>query len=116
MLLLSATTELFIINLVPQHDPQADPQLACYRHARFPQTFPNQFATIETLQLRIAVYRMSPGFTPKEPQQPTALLGHPTEPLRSSAGVFPRDHLSRHRLSGTDSIRVLTSPEVGGLQ
>jgi hypothetical protein len=28
LLLLSATAELFMINLVPQHDPQADPQLA----------------------------------------------------------------------------------------
>ena len=46
-----------IINLVPQHDPQSDPELACYRHARFPQTFLNQFAAIETLQLRIAGYR-----------------------------------------------------------
>src|SRR6516164_3887926 len=28
LLLLSATTELFVINLVPQHDPQADPEFA----------------------------------------------------------------------------------------
>ena len=35
LLLLPATTELFIINLVSQHDPQSDPQLACYRHACF---------------------------------------------------------------------------------
>ena len=33
LLLLSATTELFIINLIPQHDPQSDPELAGYRHA-----------------------------------------------------------------------------------
>lgn len=45
--LLSATTELFVLNLVPQHDPQSDPELAGYRHARSPQTFLNQFAVIK---------------------------------------------------------------------
>jgi hypothetical protein len=30
LLLLSATTELFVVNLIPQHDPQSDPELACY--------------------------------------------------------------------------------------
>ena len=35
-LLLSTTTELFVIDLVPQHDPQTNAQLARYRHARFP--------------------------------------------------------------------------------
>jgi hypothetical protein len=90
LVLLSATTELFVVNLVPQHDPQSDPELAGYRHALSPQTFVNQFAAIETLQLRIAAYRMSTGFTPKKPQQRTALFRHSTEPLLSSTGVLPR--------------------------
>ena len=30
VVLLSATTELFVVNLVPQHDPQSDPELAGY--------------------------------------------------------------------------------------
>jgi|HubBroStandDraft_2_1064218.scaffolds.fasta_scaffold216993_3 hypothetical protein len=33
-LLLSTTTELFIIDLIAQHDPQANAQLARHRHAR----------------------------------------------------------------------------------
>src|SRR5215475_11817759 len=37
-LLLPTTTELFITDLVSQHDPQANPQLACHRHTRFPHT------------------------------------------------------------------------------
>jgi hypothetical protein len=41
LLHLPATAELFVINSVPQHNPQADPQLAGHRHTRFPQTFLN---------------------------------------------------------------------------
>jgi hypothetical protein len=37
-LLLSTTTELFIIDLVAQHDPQPNAQLASRRHACFPQS------------------------------------------------------------------------------
>jgi hypothetical protein len=36
LLLLSATTELLIINLISQHDPQPDSQLPCHRYACFP--------------------------------------------------------------------------------
>ncbi len=39
LLLLSTTTELVVLNLIPQHDPQPDPELASYGHARLPQTF-----------------------------------------------------------------------------
>ena len=105
LLLLPATTELFVINLVPQHDPQSDPQLAGYRHTRFPQTFLNQFAAIETLQLWIAACRMSTGLTPKKPQQRTALFRDSTEPLLSSAGVLPRDdpHVTAQRFAIVNS-------------
>jgi hypothetical protein len=47
LLLLSATTELLVINLVPQHDPQADPEFARHGYPRFPQSFLNQFAAVE---------------------------------------------------------------------
>jgi len=36
-LLLSTTTELLVIDLIAQHDPQANAQLARHHHARFPQ-------------------------------------------------------------------------------
>ena len=39
LLPLSTTTELLIINLIPQHDPQANPQFSCCGDSRFPQTF-----------------------------------------------------------------------------
>jgi hypothetical protein len=36
-MLLSTTTELLVIDLIAQHDPQANAQLAGHRHAGFPQ-------------------------------------------------------------------------------
>src|SRR5215471_2268506 len=48
-LFLPTTTELVVINLIPQHDPQANPELACHRHARFSQPLLHQFAAIESL-------------------------------------------------------------------
>jgi hypothetical protein len=36
-LLLSTTTELFVVDLIAQHDPQTNAQLARHCHARFPQ-------------------------------------------------------------------------------
>ena len=39
LLLLSATTELFIINLIPQHDPQSDPSLRATATRAFPRPF-----------------------------------------------------------------------------
>jgi hypothetical protein len=39
LLHLSTTTELVVLNLIPQHDPHPDSQLASYGHSGFPQTF-----------------------------------------------------------------------------
>ena len=38
LLLLSTTTELVVLNLIPQHDPQSDSELASHGHTRLPQT------------------------------------------------------------------------------
>jgi len=46
---LSATTELLVINLVTQQDPESDPQLSCRCHFRLPQTFLHQLVLIKTL-------------------------------------------------------------------
>jgi hypothetical protein len=107
-LYLSATTELLIINLIPQHDPQPDSQLARHRHARLAQTFLNQFAAVETLQLWIAACRMCTGLTPEKPQQGTALFGHSAEPLMLSTGVLPRDdaHITGQRLAISETLRI----------
>src|SRR5580698_2635549 len=83
-LLLPTTTELLVIDLITQHDPQTNAQLAGCRHAGFPQPLLHQFAVIETLQLGIAAHRMSGGFIPKKAQQRTALFGQRAEPLSRS--------------------------------
>jgi hypothetical protein len=71
---LSTTTELVIINLIPQQDPQSDPQFASYGYSRLPHTFLDQFAAVKTLQLRIPVYRVHRRLAPKKPPQRIALF------------------------------------------
>jgi hypothetical protein len=101
LLHLSATTELVVFNLIPQHDPQPDPEFASHWHSRLPQAFLDQFAAVETLQLRIPAYRVYRRLTPEKPQQRIALFTQPTEPLPPSTGVFTRDnsHLTGYRLA-----------------
>ena len=104
LLPLSASTELVIVNLISQHDPQPDPQLASSGHSRLPQTFLDQFATIETLQFRVSAYRVCRRLPPKKTQQRIALFAQATEPLPPSTGVFPRDnsHVTGHRLAASE--------------
>ena len=92
VLLLSTTTELVVLNLIPQHDPQPDPQLASHGHTRFPQTLLHQFAAVESLQLRILAGGMRSRLTPEKPQQRVTLFAQPTEPLSRSTGIFTWNH------------------------
>src|SRR5258708_30485728 len=78
LLHLSATTELVVINLIPQHDPQPDPEFASHSDTRFSQAFLDQFAAVGTLQLRIPAYRVHRPPTPEQPQQPNVLLTQAT--------------------------------------
>src|ERR1700739_107164 len=63
-LLLPTTTELLVIDLIAQHDPQTNAQLAGCRHECFPQPLLHQFAAIETLQFGIEAYRLSAAHHP----------------------------------------------------
>src|SRR6202166_2047032 len=92
LLLLSTTTELVVLNLIPQHDPQSDSELASHRHTRLPQTLLHQFSAVKTLQLRILACGMRPGLTPEKPQQRVTLFTHPPEPLSPSTGIFTWNH------------------------
>jgi hypothetical protein len=58
-----AATELLVIDLVTQQDPESDPQLSCRCHFCFPQAFLHQLLLIKTLQLRIFANRMPHRFT-----------------------------------------------------
>src|SRR5580704_12747600 len=77
LLLLSTTTELVVLHLIPQHDPQPNPEFASDRHSRLH---------------RISAYRLCSRLTPEKTQQRIALFTQPTEPLPSSTGVFSGDH------------------------
>src|SRR6266436_6854412 len=92
LLLLSTTTELVVLNLIAQHDPQPDPELASHRHTRFPQTLVHQFAAVKTLQLRILACGMRSRLTPEKPQQRVTLFAQPTKPLSPSTGIFTWNH------------------------
>ena len=91
--LLSAAAELFVVNLVAQHDPQADTQFARRRNPRLAHPFLDKLATIEAFQLRIFSYRMDRRFGPQIAQQRVALLGQfPSRcrlPLVCSHGIIP---------------------------
>src|SRR5262252_4511364 len=106
--LLPTTTELFITDLVSQHDPQANPQLACHRHTRLPHTLLYQLATIETFQLRITACGMSTGLIPKKAQQRITLFADFSEPPASPAGAFLRNepHVAGQRLTIVEPLRV----------
>ena len=67
---LSTTTELLVINLVTQQDPESDPQLSCGCYFRFPQTLLHQLVLVKTLQLRIFANRMPYRFTPQSLLEP----------------------------------------------
>ena len=85
---LSATTELLIINLVTQQDPESDPQLSCGCHFRFPQTFLHQLVLVKTPQLRILANRMPHRFAPQKTKQRIPLFAQTAQSLPPSAGVF----------------------------
>src|SRR5208282_2304025 len=66
------------------------------------------FATVKTLQLRIATYRMRSRLTPEKAQQRIALFTQPTESLSSATGVFPRNqpHVTSQGLAVCESCGI----------
>jgi hypothetical protein len=66
LLLLSTTTELVVLDLISQHDPQPDPQFTSYGHAGLPQALLHQFAAVKTLQLWILACSVRPCLTPQK--------------------------------------------------
>jgi hypothetical protein len=90
--LLSAAAELLVVNLVAQHDPQADTQFVRRRNPRLAHPFLEKLATIEAFQFWIFSYRMNRRFGPQIAQQRVALFGQFPQPLPLTAGVFTGDH------------------------
>src|SRR5580704_13317799 len=106
--LLPTTTELLVIDLIAQHDPQPDSQLAGHRHACFPQPLLYQFAPIETPQLRIAACRVSASLIPQKAQQRITLFADSAEPPSSPAGTFLRNqaHVAGQRLAVGEALWI----------
>src|SRR5580700_6016893 len=82
---LAAATELLVIDLVAQHDPQTDPELASCSHSRFSQSLLCQLVPVEALQLRISAHRVYGCLAPKEAQEGVTLFAQPTESLLTTA-------------------------------
>jgi hypothetical protein len=66
---LSATAELFIVNLVTHHDPQPDPQIAGRCDPGFAHSFLDELAPMEAFQLRVLRHSMHRRFGPQVAQQ-----------------------------------------------
>src|SRR5712691_2380289 len=57
----ATTAELRVIDLIAQHDPEANPELPRRRNAGFREPFLHDFPTIEALQVGIASHGMRGG-------------------------------------------------------
>jgi hypothetical protein len=121
---LSAATELCIINLIAQHDPQPNSQFASRCDPRFSHSLLHQLATIEALQLPIFLYRMHRCFRPQIAQQLVAFLGQFSQALSFSAGALAGNHpdIAGHLVAGgkrlasprnTSVARAVTGPTPG---
>src|ERR1700691_5142579 len=105
---LSTTTELVVINLISQHDPQPNPEFSCCSDSRFPQTLLHQFAPIKRTYSRIPAPRVYRRFTPQKAQQWITLLAQASQPLSPAAGVFPGNDpdIACHSLAIGESSRI----------
>ena len=73
---LAAAAELFLVDLVAQHNPQLDAQFARCRDRLLAHSFLDELATVESFQLRVFSRGMHGSFRPQIAQQRVALLGH----------------------------------------
>ena len=81
-------TELLVLDLIAQHDPQPDPVFACRGDSGFAHSLLAELASIEALQLGIAPHGMQRGFAPEKTQQRVAVFTQPAEPLSRPTGVL----------------------------
>jgi len=105
---LSATTELLVINLVTQQDPESDPEFSSCCDSRFPQSFLHQFPPIETFQLWIPPDCIQRRFAPQITQQGVSLFAHRTQPLPASTGVLTWNHpdIARQHFPIAEPLRI----------
>ena len=105
---LTAATELLIIDLVTQQDPEPDSQLSCRGYFRLPQTLLHQLVLIKTLQLCILTNRMPHRFAPQKTKKRIPLFAQTAQSLPASAGVFAgnQSHIAGYRFSIHEPLRL----------
>ena len=106
-LLLSTTAELFIVDVVAQHDPQPDSELAGHRSLVW-QSPSARACDDRSASTRILACRMSRRFSPQETQHRAALLGQSAEALSLAAGVLARNDpdVAGYRLAIREALRI----------
>src|SRR5712692_4731090 len=98
---LAAAAELSVIDLITQHDPQADPQFTTCRYPGFAKSFLGEFSPVEALPSGICAYRVYGLLSPEEGEQLVPLFAQLIESLLTGAGIFARDHphITGHRFA-----------------
>src|SRR5262249_3507586 len=90
---LTAATELLVIDLVSQHDPQPASEFTSYGDSRFTQPFLLQLAPVKAFQLWVSADCVHACLTPEKTQQRLPCLLNPPSrcrpPLEYSLGIIP---------------------------
>jgi len=105
---LAAATELLVIDLVAQHNPQSDPEFTSYRDSHLTQPLLVQLASVKALQLWISADGVHAGLTPEKRNNGLPCLLNPPKPLSAAGGVFAWDYadVTRQRFAVGESRRV----------
>src|SRR2546422_4751157 len=88
----ATTAELRVIDLIAQHDPEANPELPRRRDAGFRESLLHDLPSIEALQVGIASHGMRGRLAPKKPQERIPLFAERAQSLAFAARVLARDH------------------------
>ena len=86
------TAELRVIDLIAQHDPEANPELPRRRDAGFRESLLHDLPSIEALQVGITSDGMRGRLAPEKPEERVALFAERAQTLASAARVLTRDH------------------------
>jgi len=107
-------TELVVINLISQHDPQPNPKFSRGGNSGFsPDPFAPIFADRTDL-VPDPAHCVGRGLTPEKAQQRITLLAQASQPLPPAAGVFPGNDpdVTRQRLAVAESFWI-TQKDIG---
>jgi len=100
--------ELCVVDLIAQHDPEANPELPRRRDAGFRDSLLHHLPAIEALQVGIPSHGMGGRLAPEKPEKRVALFAERAQSLPFAARVLPGDHadVARQRLPVEESRRI----------